>query len=344
MRGEHIQQMHREETAVYDNLEGSSRLFSRSVNLLMKSPEKGINVSFVGASGAGKETAAGQYIYKILHNKKLNKFLSESDRNLDIRYVSLASVMEAAEQLGWVESEWGAFTPNEFMIASILMRDVAGMLNNEQFEDKDDRDSSSNIPVNIFETVAIAKPLNLGASAILHLDGRANHFLHALVRNDQVQEKAKEVRGKLWDDDVSTEQIKESIDAVGSSWDIELTEDKIVPIRKSMGNIFGMERMNELINSAIIEEQQQGNLPDFILQVDKDSLRENPMARTEGEKELLKYFARGKWGVRDANFIVAENELLEEGKVQFYRSMTDKYKVDVIELLGLQPTKRKSTL
>ncbi len=335
---EAYQHMRKEDTAVYDRLEGSRQLFPRIRDYMINHPDSVTNVSFVGASGAGKETAIGQFVTKLEANKKFQKYLHESGKELDIAHISLGGVMEAADELGWLQSEWGKYSPREFTIASILMRDAVAALNGEGYMQQDsevDHDPSK-IRLVIVESVAVAKPLNLGTAAVKYLGDKPNHFCHALVRNDEVQERARQFRDKIWEDTINPQEIQQTLQEIGSSWDTEIKEGQVVDVRRSMGNSYAIDRLNALINTAIIESQAQGSLPDYLLQVTEETLAENPEARVEGEKALLKHFVHDVWKVRPANAIVAENTVLDTQTVRFFRGKMRQHKVDVIKLLQLQ--------
>lgn len=333
-----------ENTAVYDRLEGSNKLYNRARNYLINHPDEVTNISFVGAPGSGKETTAGQLVYKLHHDKKLGQYLHDTGKTLDISYISLGDTMDAAQELGWTESEWGHFTPYEFAVGSILMRDAIAAKNEGSFQMIDDGSSvfiprkpdPSTVDVVLVESVAVASPLNLGTFALQYLGDKPNHFCHALVRNDEVQARAREFRDTLFASDTTSEKLRQVMEEVGSQWDIELTENQIVEIRKSMGNTYAINRINEVINKAILEAKDQNELPELLIVIDEHALNSNPQARSEAEREYLKHVVSDVWGVRKNNAIIAENEVIDDTKVKFFRGLIDPYKIDIISLLNLR--------
>lgn len=352
-------------TEVFDHVEGMNNFFHRIENWIVSHPNQTTLICIVGETGLGKSTLAGQIIAKLEDNQKLQEKLQSvpvvdsegrdigEGKHLGIYHFSLAKSLDLLTAKGVLKSEWGKYTPEEYMENSVFMADILSLANT-YLSVQDPRSTN----VIIFDSVSITKSADRGAFTIKSQD-HEGRFVIALTTNADVQENAVDLRDGFWETD-DPALLGKQLDKHGVKLDKELEENDAKKLRKAMGNRIAKQRGNEDVNNAIIEAKEilvKMGCPDFTLEELQDATKTKKDIETdpkflsmdESQKEsyleasktlraevvsfYLEYFCKEILGVPKDKLLVATNRKLGKEGVSYYLSLLEEHALPIEDIM-----------
>lgn len=329
-----VQRQGHERTAVFENLAGSKNFAKKIIRFMESDGGQITNLSINGTPGVGKETIGGQFITYISENKSLNNWLNSEGKRLEINYLSFGDMVGFAVDRGWVSNKIGGLSREEYFGLSVLYRDTAAALNEEDIDEDVRR-------LNIFETPAVLEipkgvegrpPGGRGAYALQYLgrEQRNSHFSIAVVGDEKVKDISSHLRGILEQQDIDQESIIEFFKENNIVWE-NFDLSKVPHYRDTVGKSKFIEaQANDLLDDIQNAKNSGDVFPDdFIDTIDVEMLKRDPAARSRIEEEYYKAWLPKKYNIDPKKLLVVQNSRLPIEKVHFFRDTVSRHIVDI---------------